>query len=196
MNPIRKAINERNKTYLAETQKLIALFIDKLNKAVQYFIKIDRDIEWKSVEFIPGSETFIYVVGFVEIKLGDIISINDKKIVIDENYLSTNPNITPIRIMISIEDLNAMAPHELYGKIKEFYDLASFMSHEQIAAAVATLKITNLHDLLEKNITEFNNALTDVEPRNVEELSFDLSSLSDDQRQQLRYHLDKMKTKN
>lgn len=196
MNPIRKAINVRNNVYYESTQKLIALFVDKLNKAVQYFIKIDRDVDWKSVEFIPGSDIFVYIVGLVDIKIGDVVVYNEStKLVVDEDYLKTNPPRTPIRIMISVEDLDVMTAKELYEKIKEFYDLSSVMSHEQIANLITTNKITDISDVLD-HVTSASFEKEDLTSSSKEEPSFDLAKLTEEQRQQLKFNFDKLKTKN
>lgn len=195
MNPIRKAINVRNKVYYEDTQKLIALFIDKLNKAVQYFIKIDRDVDWKSVEFIPGSDTFLYIIGLVDVKIGDVIVYNEStRLVVDEEYIKSNPPRTPIRIMISVEDLDTLTAKELYQKIKDFYELSSIMSHDQIASIITTNKINDITEVLDYVTTPLpNETKTDASPN---EPQFNLSKLTEEQRQQIKFYNDTSKTKN
>jgi hypothetical protein len=203
MSEIKKALSLRNDLYLDGTQKALALFSIKLDKAVQYFIKLDRDITWVTIEFVPGIADHVFVAGYLIVEKGDIVTNTEgKRIEVDEEFLKNNSTRTLVRLMLSIPILESEDPKELFAHIKDYYELSAMMGQEDIIKLLKDFK--DIKSILEEaqRVVEVNGGMPPKvietpEPVKVEDASFDLSLLSDEQRRQLRLHTtDFSKTKN
>lgn len=204
MSIIRKALEDRSIAYFEMTQKTLALFSDKLNKAVQYFMKLDRDITWISLEPVPGADNFVFISGLLEVQLNDIVIIAGERVRVDEDFIASYKHKkTAVQMILTIEELETLEPKDLFEKIKDFYEVSGVIGQENLLKALGQRKANSIRELMndiEEHIpSEIEDILTPPaitkEPE-VDNLSFDLSLLTEDQRAQMKYHSIVSKLKN
>lgn len=200
-------LNNRNKIYFDTTQEILSKFVERLNKAVLFFMKADRDVTWGSVEFVPGSNHFVYITGMLSVQLGDVVVYGNNKTNVDEDFLKNNSSQTLVRVMLSIDDLENAEPKVLYNKIRDFYELSAIMSQEQLVKLLSARKLDSLEELLQElggpMVDDNEEQKEGTSPTNEFEFKetpvptqFDISKLTKEQKSQIAFHIDVLKTKN
>lgn len=130
------------------SEDILAPLTDNLNKAFQYLIKEDRQVEWISVQLVDGTTNFVYIEGTFKPNIGDIITYVDgtKSEVTDKNISDSYKNY--VRIMLSIEVLERGNPVEMYEKLKDYNQLNALLSTDELIELIAETQCSDLSFLL------------------------------------------------
>lgn len=180
MTDILSLIEKRKEIYHQETKKIIALFEEKLNKAMQYMMKDDRAITWFSLETIPDLVDYVYLKGHFQTRLFDVLIINGEKVTITEEKLRENPNFL-LKLMLPIKMLESGTSEDIYKAISDYMQLNRLTESDKLEEAIKNSKSENLSELMEDE--QFIDEIT----RPKEFMGFDIENLSDEKIKQLMF---------
>lgn len=163
---------------LYETSKIILSQIEgALNKALQYYMKDGRHINWISIDLI-GNDAFVFIRGETKAQLGEIINNGVQKITVDEDYLKLNP-VCDVQLLLPSSVVEHGDSEEIFNHIKVFYDLRQLLSRDDIINLIYTLRIDTLADITSSVLDQL------TKPEEFE--GFRISELTDPQIIQLKY---------
>jgi hypothetical protein len=111
---IEAAIDKRDFDKKRLTERIFDVFREPLSDAARRLITLDREITWVSIERIPHTLGFVTLQGRVGLKVGDVISVEGKPLVIDDNNLDKYHNIlnlTASMIVLESKDVNVIHEH-------------------------------------------------------------------------------------
>lgn len=182
MVEILKLLQERDKVAFEQSKIILKLIEEPLNKALQYFTKDARKIDWNAIDLI-AEDKFVYIYGFITVNLGETISNGGKLIQVDEQYLKENP-INDIRIMLPIPVVEKGDPEEILDHLRIYWELTRVMSRQDIINVVHTMKLDSLRDILQ-NMTVLDRI---TKPKEFE--GFNVENLSDFQVSQIKYFIE------
>lgn len=182
-------LNKRDYDTRAFTKQIIALFGDRLTKAIHMKYKMTRPIEWKSIVSFPNLEGYITISGDTEVWVGDLLNTPQGEAIVTEENIDQFTN--SIYYILKANILQ-------YGTVEDILQHINFV--EMLAK---TLSETELLDALRRGATSEVTAIEDptlapilekITRPTVFEL-FKTEELSEDQFTSLRMNAQLGKTK-
>ena len=148
MSEILSKIQKRDKVFFSMSEKILSNIKENLDKAFQYLIKEDRPVEWVSIQLVDGTTNFVYIEGIFKPRLGDIITYADgsRSEITKDNINNAYKNF--VRVMLSIDVLENGSPVEMYEKLKDYNQLNSLLSKDELIDLINETHCEDLSDLL------------------------------------------------
>lgn len=134
-------LNKRDYDYAAFSRKIIAMFSEKLTKAVQMQFKFDRDIVWTSVDSFRAVDGYVLVHGTVEVQAGDIITVEGEEILITEDNIRKYHR--PLRYVLNARVLQHGSLETLFQHIIFVTELAVNLTDAEIVPALLSGELNN-----------------------------------------------------
>lgn len=181
---ISKLLAERDEQFKRSTDKILMKISDRLTSAFRIVLKTpDAQITWNELIPLDGSSTSVYVTGTIGLKIGDVISIDSKEIVIDESTVNQYNKFIrfgfPI-IMLELATVEELVEHmERVSKIGGAIDVSA----EQLAKIIDKLGKTFEEKILNDPA---KLSVLDSATRPTSILGFDASGLNDEQIRKLK----------
>ena len=165
----------------AFTRKIIELFSGNLTKAVQMLYKFDRAIKWYKVERFPAVDNYVLVRGDVEIRLGDILTLPNGEVLIDETNI--NQFTRPVHYTLNSKILQ-------HGTVEAVFQHIAFV--DGIAKSLPELEVIQVlrSGAVSENVVMENPTLKPILEKITRPTSFegfDTSTLDESQFNTLRY---------
>lgn len=125
--------------------QIFNMFSDRLNSAIKFYNGGNDNITWISIEKSKFVSGFVDILGYIIPNVGDIISIKDNKITIDEknrfNYR------TQVAFLLPINLLDTGSKVAIYNFIRDLSSLAQVTSYEQIVELLRQYDLDIMDDL-------------------------------------------------
>lgn len=183
---ISKLLDERLTTFATHTADMIKKFEDRLTPAFQkVFAAPDRNIVWTSVDSLSGTEKAVMVSGVMAFKVGDLVTVGETQVTIDETNISEYNKY--VRFAFPIIMLELATVDELWAHIVRINKIG------------ASIEVTaeNLAKIMDKCATAYeeavmNNpekiAVLDSATKPTSILGFVASDLTDEQIRKLKLY--------
>lgn len=177
---IEMLLRKRDYDHQAFTKKIIDLFGERLNTAVNILSKMEREIKWYKVELFTFVNDYVVIQGEMETCSGDTLYTENGPVLIDES--NKTKYVNNVRYCLNVKILQHGTIEALIQHIAFIDTIAKEMSDEDI---ISTLR----SGVVNENMALENLALSDImeklsRPSTFE--SFDTSSLSEEQYLRLR----------
>lgn len=149
MSKLLEKIISRDKLFFNVSVDILAGITEKLNKAFQYLIKDVREVKWDSIELVAGTTNFVYVQGTFTPQIGDIVTYDDgsKAEITADTLNKAYRNF--IRIMLPLKILEEGDAIEIFEKMKDYNQLNSLMSRDELIDTINSIKCEDLADILQ-----------------------------------------------
>jgi len=146
---IRDLLEKRDSEYKSTTKEILALYGDKLVKALRFYMKTERTIRIESIGFYSKNKNFIQLKFTTELLVGDKILASDGK-----RYELTEQNIKnfvseQMDLYLPIKLVDVGTPVQIYDKIKFFDDFVKKYGPEKFSLCINS-GIEDFTDLVEK----------------------------------------------
>ncbi len=173
-------LSKRDYDNIAFTRQIIALFGENLSKAVCLIFKMDRRIQWKTVNRYNPLPGYVTITGDIQTDVGDLIRTLNGEVLITEDNINDYTNTLRYVLKSSIIQ---------HGTIEDIYQHITF-----VAAMSNALEEKELMDLLRSGAVchtsaienPTTEAILDKITRPTVFESFRTESLSEDQFTSLR----------
>ncbi len=181
-----KMLQQRIHTFAVQTSAIFKKIEDRLTPAFQrVFEAPDRRIVWTGIDSLDGTDRAILVSGYMGLKVGDIISIQDQTITIDEKNVNEYNKFVkfafPI-IMLELASVDELVEHmNRMSKIVTAMDVPP----EQLAKMLDKIADAFETKLL-NDPTKIDLIDSVTKPESV--LVFEASALSDEQIRKLKLY--------
>ncbi len=181
-----KMLQQRIHTFAVQTSAIFKKIEDRLTPAFQrVFEAPDRRIVWTGIDSLDGTDRAILVSGYMGLKVGDIISIQDQTITIDEKNVNEYNKFVkfafPI-IMLELASVDELVEHmNRMSKIVTAMDVPP----EQLAKMLDKIADAFETKLL-NDPTKIDLIDSVTKPESV--LGFEASALSDEQIRKLKLY--------
>jgi hypothetical protein len=170
------------------TNTIIKMVEQNLIKAVQFFLNKSRDMKIVSLEAIHSLPGFCMINLLMTPNIGDIISINNEQIVMDET--NVNKYLQSVQLIVSLKALDINSPFVLYKNIKDINLIITSSKHDvnekllKYNSLPLDEKNTNVN-ILEHSILE-NPEFADIldiftKPEDISIMGFDTNNLNEEQ---------------
>lgn len=151
MKDLLNKILYRNNNYISETSIIIECFADKLNKAMQHLIKDSRTFIWEDIDIIKENTNFAYLLGYCKLVLNDEIAYPDgTRVKITEENINDKGK-TYVKIMLPINVLNDGTAIDIYESLKQYDQLKSVVSKEELEELIIEEKCETFSDIFKND---------------------------------------------
>lgn len=184
LGSISKLLDQRIATFKAQTNEIFSKISDRLTLTFQTIYEAPhRRIIWTSVESLIGSNKTIIVSGYMALELGDIVTVDDNKITIDETNINEYSKL--IKFAFPIIMLELATVEELVEHMQRMGKISSAM--EVSAEALATM-MDKIADAYENQLLNDPTKVTvfDAATKPTTIMGFSATELSDEQIRKLK----------
>jgi hypothetical protein len=179
-------VKSRDLEYKLATKQIISKFEERLQTALQSLFKTQRSMIFTDVSLLPNIENYVYVSGYLELIVGDIVLLNNKEIILDETNINSYKN--QFKITISTKTLDSGEPKEILDNINDIQRLQSVLSADDLVEYLKNTDDLPQAELVKsKKYDDILNKIT--KPKSID--VFDVSNLTDSQISQLVYFMPK-----
>lgn len=175
-------INKRDYDYVSLTKKIFNIFGERLTRAFQLHLKRDRNINWIKIEIFERVQGYVFVVGNMEVRPGDLLTVDGRQVLVTEENLAQYANSHTLCYVLNADVLQHGSVETLYKHIN-FVESVSRLPTEQEALDALDKFRYNWADIIQNPDTQ---EILDRITRPTVFESFDVSGLTDQQFESLR----------
>jgi hypothetical protein len=173
-------LNKRDYDAQAFTRKIIAIFEDRLTKAVQMQYKTERDIKWFKLERFTAIEGYVVVHGDIEVRVGDVLNTANGPVVVDEKNQKYATNT--VKYVLNSKVLQGGTVEAIFQHMEFVSSLAREASDTQLVEILKSGAINSTDLVGNPALTQVMEKIT--RPTTFE--TFDTGPLTEDQYRTLR----------
>ena len=177
MSELLDKLSNRDKIYNEISLEILSHYKDKLDKAIQFFIKDDRQLEWTSIRVADKGNKFVIISGSLLLNVNDIVTFSD-----GTSYKLTDENQNfkqSLELLIPITILENGTSEELYKKIGDYHQLCGILSLSNLIDLINKINCSDLSEILN------NDHVIDRITRPEKVAGFNTNNMTDDQIKQL-----------